>query len=100
MNLTSLELAAFKAIAQTNMDNVGAGKFEDFQSDRCFVCDVRDVAAGIGSNPRVVRGVISSLVQKGLVFVEDVDVNGQSNLWYDFTNEGDAMYLEMEKANG
>lgn len=95
ISLTEMERKVFPAIAQVNFAGTGASNFEEFALDRCITCDVKDVAKVTGLDSKSIRGVISSLIQKGLVYIDEYDANFKVQWFYDMTDLGEEVYNEM-----
>jgi hypothetical protein len=68
--MTKIESVALKAITEnTDID--------------CMECvDIKDLVSITAIDAKILRGAISSLVKKGLVFVEEYDANGRINHFY------------------
>lgn len=65
---TELEKKIFNVIASTSMDG--------------SVADIKDVTEETGVYAGVARGVISSLVKKGKIYVEECNLNGVKTIFY------------------
>jgi DNA-binding IscR family transcriptional regulator len=70
MSLTKLEKKVYDYIAENaNMETM-----------ECV--DINDLANGLNESPKVLRGVVASLVKKELVEVEEWDANNKMQHFY------------------
>jgi len=66
----------------TELENKVYGFIEKNSDAECMECvDIKDLIKGVGENAKVLRGVISSLVKKDMIEVEEFD-NGFDRIEY------------------
>ena len=70
MNLTELEKKVYDYIKRNT----------DIESVECV--DINDLVSGLNESAKVLRGVISSLVKKNLIEVEEWESNFEKNQYY------------------
>jgi hypothetical protein len=87
MNVTANEIAVLNDMAHHEM-NPGNGARPTCAADVCTFCWVEDFGPGLTLNQ--VKGVVSSLVKKGLIVVSEDD---EHNV-VDFTDAGFAVFEE------
>lgn len=97
MNLTTLERRVVNHMVTEAMDAVCAETVQDAKEEYCAPCSKRELATACGTSTKVIRGVMSSLVQKGLAYHDDdtpVNLSTMKSSPYDFwlTDDGFDQY--------
>ena len=67
----------------TNLEEKVYTFIKENTDEDCMECvDINDLANSLDESPKVLRGVIASLVKKELIWVEEYDANFETNYFY------------------
>ena len=70
-------------INMTNLEKKVYDFITNNTDPECMECvDIKDLVKGLNESAKVLRGVISSLVKKDLIEVEEYDANFDTNYFY------------------
>ena len=79
-NLTSLEIAALKALGNEGLDAMGGNQYSDLLDDNMACMFPKEVAKALNITLQAVGGVMSSLQQKGLTSWDEIS-DGRDGYW-------------------
>lgn len=103
MQLTNLESKALNYMIREAMHAIGTDSPEDAKNDYCAPCSASELAKHCGTTTKVMRGVMSSMIKKGLCYLEEdggaMDAMTGKPTGFDFWLNDEAFAL-YEQTNG